>query len=260
MEQTVKVSIVTPSYNQGQFIGKTIESVLNQTYKHIEYILVDGGSSDSTMEVVNHYRDKIDIVIHEKDKGQSDAINKGFKLASGELVGWINSDDILYPDAVERAVQSYQSNKREPAVIMPTSMNWIDSDGVFIKEGKVRARSRLDLINKDYRVVQPGSFYNTVLVKKVGLCDVSIHYCMDLDLILRLSQLEKIVFIDGPLAGFRTHATTKTSTGNLDFLNDIEQCIRKYGMAAFSKNALKLKKEKLKIIIKNALGIINSDV
>lgn len=92
MNETIKVSIVTPSYNQGQFIEDTILSVLNQTYKNIEYILVDGGSTDNTMDIVNKYRNKIDIVISEKDKGQSDAINKGFKLSTGKLIGWINSE------------------------------------------------------------------------------------------------------------------------------------------------------------------------
>src|SRR5438045_443911 len=100
MENT-KVSIITPSYNQGQFIEETILSVLNQTYQNVEYIVIDGGSTDNTLDVVNKYKDKIDVIISEKDNGQSDAINKGFKIAKGELIGWLNSDDALYPYCVE---------------------------------------------------------------------------------------------------------------------------------------------------------------
>ncbi|OYU92630.1 MAG: glycosyltransferase, partial [Bacteroidetes bacterium B1(2017)] len=98
-------TIITPSFNQGEFIEATILSVLNQTYKNIQYIIVDGGSTDNTMDIVNKYRDSIDIIVHEKDKGQSDAINKGFKLSKGDLIGWINSDDILYPTCVENIIK-----------------------------------------------------------------------------------------------------------------------------------------------------------
>ena len=119
------VTIVTPSFNQGQFIEETILSVLNQSYENIQYILVDGDSSDKTMDVVNKYRDRIDIIIHEKDKGQSDAINKGFRLAKGELVGWINSDDILYPDCLEKIVELY-NNKPEGAIFYNSKLHFID--------------------------------------------------------------------------------------------------------------------------------------
>ena len=90
------VTIVTPSYNQGQFIEETILSVLNQTYNNIQYIIIDGDSTDGTKKVLDKYKNRVDVIISEKDKGQTDAINKGFKLAKGELVGWLNSDDIFY--------------------------------------------------------------------------------------------------------------------------------------------------------------------
>src|SRR3569833_380141 len=131
----MKVSIVTPSYNQGQFIEKTIISVLNQTYSNIEYIIIDGGSTDNTMEVVNKYKDRIDIVIHEKDKGQSDAINKGFRLATCELVGWINSDDILFPDCVEKIVQLVNEHP-DVSIYYPATIDLIN--GQVSPSGKVK--------------------------------------------------------------------------------------------------------------------------
>src|ERR1035437_8370385 len=125
MENKPLITIVTPSFNQGQFIEETILSVLNQTYKNIQYIIVDGGSTDQTMDVVNKYKDKIDIIINEKDDGQTDAINKGFKLAKGELVGWINSDDMLYPECVEKIVELY-IEKPDGAIYYGSKSNFID--------------------------------------------------------------------------------------------------------------------------------------
>ena len=95
------VSIITPSYNQGRFIRQTIESVLNQKYPNIEYIIVDGGSSDNTLEIIKEYEGKIKW-ISEKDNGQSDAINKGFSMANGEIIAWLNSDDIYLEDAIQK--------------------------------------------------------------------------------------------------------------------------------------------------------------
>ncbi|SEM80992.1 Glycosyltransferase involved in cell wall bisynthesis [bacterium A37T11] len=251
----MKVSIITPSYNQGQFIERTILSVLNQSYKNIQYILVDGGSTDNTMEVVNRYKDKIDIIIHESDKGQSDAINKGFKLAEGELVGWINSDDVLYQRAVEKVVKIYSNlNPIKPAVLMPNSVNWIDESDLVIKLRSIKAHKRDDLINNDYNVVQQGSFYRNSLVRKVGFCNEDIHYCMDLDLILRLTLHGDLYMINGPIAGFRMSDFTKTSTGFEKFLKDIELCLERNGLKRFSKNWFKLKKELFKGTIKNAIG------
>ncbi|MDR0864706.1 MAG: glycosyltransferase [Candidatus Symbiothrix sp.] len=228
MNPTIKISIVTPSYNQGQFIEKTIVSVLNQTYKNIEYILVDGGSTDNTMEIVNRYRDKIDIIISEKDNGQSDAINKGFKLSTGTLVGWINSDDILYPDCVEKIVELYQ-NHPDGAIYYHSFNEMIDRDGKSIKIYQHIIPDRKYLLKTDCRVIQQGSFYNLDLVKKTGYMDAANHYCMDLDLWLSLLKEGPIYHTqDGPHAGFRIYTGTKTDTGKEKFLKNIYQVLRKH--------------------------------
>ena len=145
------VTIVTPSYNQGQFIEETIKSVLNQTYSPIQYILVDGGSTDNTMEIVEKYRDKINIIIHEKDEGQSDAINKGFKLAEGELVGWVNSDDILYPDCVENIVSLY-SKKSDGSIYYGSLIDFIDNNSKKYKSVQLLVKDKNTLLKKDYSI------------------------------------------------------------------------------------------------------------
>ena len=240
MEQLVKVSIITPSYNQGQFIEETILSVLNQTYKHIEYIIVDGGSTDNTMEIVNKYRDQIDIIISEKDKGQSDAINKGFKLASGKLIGWINSDDILYPDCVEKIVELYTEHP-DGSIYYPASVDYIDSKGNFIQNKTRKITDKNYLLNIDYSVIQQGSFYEQEALKKVNYVDERIYYCMDLDLWLRLLDVCPIYYYEGKsLTGFRKWEETKTQQSGEKFLDNILETLNKYGANRFSKAKLYL--------------------
>lgn len=232
------VTIVTPSYNQGKFIEETILSVINQTYKNIQYIVIDGGSTDNTMEIVEKYRDRIDLIIHEKDNGQSDAINKGFKLAKGELAGWINSDDVLYPNCVEKIVDLYNIN-RNGSVYYCSLLDWIDENGILKKTVKVNIENRNQLLYKNYSVIQQGSFYPYVLLNRINYLDPKIYYCMDLDLWLRLLNYGPIYSLnDKSYSAFRIYSGTKTDTGNITFLKNIRDVILKNGGKWYSKNIL----------------------
>jgi len=247
------VSIITPSFNQGQFIEETILSVLNQTYKNIQYIVVDGGSTDHTMEVVNKYCDRIDIIIHEKDKGQTDAINKGFKLAKGELVGWINSDDILYPDCVEKIVELYK-DKPDGAVYYSSRYVLIDIHSNIIKEKCIIIQSKPHLLNKKYSIIQQGSFYKLSLVRRIGFLDENLHYCMDLDLWLRLLNVgEMYTFADKPLAAFRFDGNTKTMNAGYKFFREIRKTLIKHGAKYLSPNIKRLVYYQFKDYIKRAI-------
>jgi len=248
------VTIVTPSYNQGRFVEETIKSVLNQSYTPIEYIFVDGDSTDNTMRIVEKYKNKINIIINEKDKGQADAINKGFKLAKGQLVGWVNSDDILYHDCVEKIVELY--NLKNNAAIYYHSFNdMIDESGSLLKTYQHKISNRKHLIFKNYDVVQQGSFYNLELVKKVGYLNIENYYCMDLDLWLKLLMLGEIVYTeDTSHSAFRIYSGTKTDTGKEKFLNNIYSVLKKHGAKFYFPTIWhRIYIYKLKLKIKNLL-------
>jgi glycosyltransferase involved in cell wall biosynthesis len=250
-KENIKVSIVTPSYNQGQFIEETILSVLNQTYKNIEYILVDGGSTDNTMDIVNKYRDKIAIVISEKDKGQSDAINKGFKLATGVLAGWINSDDIIYPECIERLVNKYLEFS-SAAVYYNSSLDVIDKNGKWAHLWKHQPiPDKKYLLTKECSVVQPTSFYNRNLLEKIGYLNERLHYCMDFDLWLRLLEYGPICEIGNvPLGAIREWGDSKTSTGGRKFLREIRKTLVANG-AKFNRLILRTYFYEFKVYIKS---------
>ncbi|QHV94069.1 glycosyltransferase family 2 protein [Spirosoma endbachense] len=248
-----KVTIVTPSYNQGQFIEATIQSVLNQTYPNIEYLLVDGGSTDETMDIVSRYRDRIDIVIHERDKGQSDAINKGFRAATGDLVGWINSDDVLLPDCVTQIVNLYKQHP-DGGIYYGNTLRILDEQNRDLGVIKTDIPNRTHLLNQNYDVIQPGSFYPTKLVQQVGYVNETIHYCMDLDLWLRLLDYAPIYrYSEKPIAAYRRWGNTKTSTGGRRFYRDIQQVLQKHGANAYSRTLMKTRYYTLKDIAKQIL-------
>jgi glycosyltransferase involved in cell wall biosynthesis len=252
MSNILLVTIVTPSFNQGQFIEETILSVLNQTYRNIQYIIVDGGSTDNTMEIVNKYRNRIDIIIHEKDKGQSDAINKGFRLAKGELVGWINSDDILYPDCVEKIVNLYLNNV-EGSIFYNSNNDRIDKLGKIQSTYCKKIPNRNYLLNKNYDVVQQASFYNTLKTKKIYL-DETLNYCMDLDLWLSLLVIGPIYDCNTKsLSAFRIWEDSKTNNGGYKFLREIRKTLLKHGANTFSSNIRRTYWYEIKDILKRMI-------
>lgn len=216
------VTIITPSFNQGKYIEETIQSVLNQTYNNIEYIIVDGCSTDETIQILNKYKNdaRIDIIV-EKDNGQTDAINKGFRIAKGKLVGWINSDDILKKDCVENIVNAYEFDKN--AAIFYGNIEFIDENSKFIMKCTANKVSYNYLLNVNPDVNQQGSFYNLDYVKKVGYLDDSINFTMDYDLWLRLLKISSAINLNKVVAEFRmqTKSKTMTSGNGIKFWKDI---------------------------------------
>ena len=203
------VSIITPSFNQARYIEATIQSVLGQDYPRIEYIIVDGGSTDGTVDIIKKYENKIAWWGSEKDKGQTDAINKGFARANGEILAWVNSDDTYEPGAVSAAVKYLQEHPEVGMVY--ADCNFVNEDGRVI--GKFSsAQTDYRLLRQGYvHIPQQTMFFRTGLWKQVGPLDPSFYFAMDYDLWTRIAARAELKYLPGEVwANFRLHTSGKT--------------------------------------------------
>lgn len=201
-----KISIVTPSFNQVDFIERTIRSVLNQSYSNLEYIVVDGGSTDGTVEILKKYGDKVKW-ISEKDNGQTEAINKGMKMATGNILAYLNSDDTYQPNALTLANDCFLRNKR--AMIVYGKGRYIDVKDNYLNDYPTENVSLKVLKNK-CPVCQPSVFWKRDLWDEVGIFDESLKYGMDYDYWIRVARKFNFFYIDDYLANYRLHKQAKT--------------------------------------------------
>jgi glycosyltransferase involved in cell wall biosynthesis len=212
MSQLPRITVITPSYNQGPFIDQTIQSVLSQGYPNLEYIVLDGASTDNTLEVLKKYDGQL-TWISEKDRGQSHAINKGFRMATGEVVAFLNSDDLYLPGALQTVGEYFASH---PASSWVTGRcRIIDQDNRVIRKGIthyknlwLRFASYQTLQITNY-VSQMATFWRREVIEQVGEIDESLHYAMEYDFWLRIGRHYKLDVIDPYLACFRIHASSK---------------------------------------------------
>lgn len=202
------VSIITPSYNQAHFIEETIQSVLQQDYPNIEYIVIDGGSDDGSLEIIQQYAEQISYWISEPDQGQTDAINKGFARAGGEILAWINSDDTYLPHAVSEAAAHLQNNPQTGMVY--GDANLIDESGSVIGKFPARQTDYKRLRRGYVHIPQQASFFRAGLWKQVGPLDPSFYFAMDYDLWVRLSKVSHLQYHPGIWANFRLHGSGKS--------------------------------------------------
>jgi glycosyltransferase involved in cell wall biosynthesis len=187
MENLPLVSIVTPSYNQAEYLEATILSVLNQDYERIEYIIVDGGSTDGSLEIIRRHSGRLARWVSEPDRGQANAINKGLEMAAGEILGWLNSDDLYLPDTVSRAVEVFQS--RPEVDVVYGRLERINAAGRVIPT-PVLPKDRVVMTPRnllgDCVVNQPGSFWRRELMERAGMLNESLRYAMDYEYWMRL--------------------------------------------------------------------------
>ncbi len=225
------VSIVTPSYNQAQFIGETIRSVLTQDYPYIEYLIVDGGSTDGSVEIIKEFSDGLlrkeaqlhtdqeDISIDstlprrlwwvsEKDQGQTDAINKGFARARGEILAWINSDDTYLPHAISEAVTFLKSHPE--AGMVYGDANLIDEKGQVLGRFPARQTNYARLRKGYVHIPQQAAFFRADLWRQVGPLDPTFYFAMDYDLWVRISRQSPIIYHPLLWANFRLHSSGKS--------------------------------------------------
>ncbi len=203
-----RVSIVTPSYNQGRYLENTIRSVLDQDYPNIEYIIADGGSQDESVEIIRKYQERLAWWVSEKDKGQSDALNKGFAHATGEILAWLNSDDTYYPGTVSQAVAFLKEHPE--AGLVYGDANLVDDSGKVIGHFASKQTDYRRMLRGSVHIPQATTFFRSALWRQVGPLDPSLFYAFDYDLWVRLAKVSELGYIPRLWANFRIHTHGKT--------------------------------------------------
>jgi glycosyltransferase involved in cell wall biosynthesis len=203
------VSIITPSYNQARFLEATLRSVLEQDYPRIEYLVVDGASTDGSVEIIRRYADRLSWWVSEKDTGQSEAINKGFQRARGEIVGWLNSDDVYLPGAVSAAMEAFRINPSAGLVYGDALA--IDADGRQFNLMRACQYSLPDLLA--FKIIcQPAAFMRRSVLQQVNYLNPDYHLLMDALLWMNMACHAPIVYVPQTWAAARYHEAAKNRT------------------------------------------------
>jgi len=222
-----KISVAIPSFNQGQYIEDTITSILDQGYPDVELFVFDGGSTDSTVEVLKKYERHLAFWVSEKDKGQTDAINKGLRRATGQIVAYLNSDDFFLPNALNFVAQAYLAH---PEAGLYTG------NGIIVDGRKEKPRQYMREIGYTYEsllrgscyLLQPSTFINRKAWEKVGEFDEKLRFAMDLDYWLRVGREFEVILLNEPLSAWRMHEDIKTANGGMTRWNELWNLYRKY--------------------------------
>jgi glycosyltransferase involved in cell wall biosynthesis len=235
----MKISIVTPSYNQLSFLKETIQSIHSQQVDvELEHIIVDGGSTDGTVEYLQSLGDQV-VWLSGKDRGQADAVNKGIRMAAGEIIGWLNSDDLYLPGALQ-AVAGYFTGHPECRWLCGRC-RIIDKDGkerwkwiTRYKNARLKKFSYNKLLRENF-ISQPAVFFRKEIFEEAGGLKLELHYAMDYDLWLRFGKISPAGVISRDLSSFRRHGTSKSETGTRDQFFEQYAVARKYGPSLFNR-------------------------
>ena len=209
-----RISIITPSYNQGRYLEQTICSVVKQAYPNLEYIVIDGGSTDNSIEIIKKYESKIQFWSSEPDSGQAEAINKGFQLATGEIVSWINSDDYYSHGVFDKVAEAYLDCEEKDSFWLTFSIQHIHSER---SRNRIIHQARINNLEQCmYKLVhvnQQGSFWSRNITQQIGLLAEQLHLGLDTEYFLRFIANGIPMLIDNDFVGatFRHHSNSKTS-------------------------------------------------
>jgi glycosyltransferase involved in cell wall biosynthesis len=222
----MNISIITPSLNQAAFAPEMLSSLEEQNYPNLEHIVYDAGSTDGVIEIWEKAECEGQLKLFvEPDRGQSDAINKGMKVAGGEIVGWLNSDDVLLPRVLHAVAEAFSLNP--DAVVVIGTGGKMDLNGQPLKVVP-SSRFSVDRLKSAFEIIQPAMFFRRDAYWKVGGLDDSLHYAMDWDLLLKLSKIGKVVTIPQHLANIRYYEETKTNTGGWKRMREIARIGRRH--------------------------------
>lgn len=238
MTQLPKISIITPSYNQDKYIKSTIDSVLSQDYPNLEYIVMDGGSTDGTVKILKSYGNKIKWE-SKKDRGQTHAINKGMRIATGQVLAYLNSDDIYLPGALLRVGEYYQKTQADwitgDCIVIDqsgksSSVNWLIAG---YKRFLMKIYSRNTLMIADSMLPQPSTFWSRRAWVAIGEFNEDYHYVMDYDYWLRMSKYFRPHDLKVALSGFRAQPDSKSETSRSKLMAEGDLALAKNGAKAW---------------------------
>ena len=241
-----KISVITPSFNQGQFFEETIQSVLGQCYPNLEYIVIDGGSTDKTVEIIKKYSDKITYWVSESDSGQANAINKGLKMATGDIICWLNSDDMFLPGTLNYISQ--QLDIKKPQIIIGNSIHFNSNNEIFWGSNVIKSKLIYELNIVDY-IIQPSSFWTKKTLEQVGFLNEELHFAFDWEWFLRAENNQIEITADSKYFSiYRIHAGHKSGQKNNNTRErEIINIIREYAGIEIAQIAEKIKPKAEKI-------------
>jgi len=220
------VSVITPVLNQQDYIEETVRSVLNQDYQNVEYLVIDGGSTDGTLEILESYVDRITL-ISEPDEGQADAINKGFRLSSGEITSWLNADDVYLPGAVSAVVDAFAADIK--AVCIYGDCSYINTQGEVLSRYPARDFDlRRFVVESENFIPQPASFFRRECLEKAGYLDLELDFVLDYELWLRFAKVGKFSYMSQELAHARLHPEAKSVASFAKFGEELVDVIEDY--------------------------------
>lgn len=242
----LKFSIIIPSLNQGIYLEQSISSVLNQGYKNLELIVIDGKSTDCTLEILKKYQDKLKW-ISEKDSGQSDAINKGLKMATGDVIGWLNTDDYYMPGALQKVSDSFTNNK---------SSKWVTGDCKIVNSEGKEIQKYVALYKKILRqvpkkkmllfanfIAEPSTFWRRNIVEEIGYFNTKLKYVMDYEYWLRIISKYPLSILNEELSAFRIHSESKGGSAYIKQFKEQELVFLEYQKTGLLSFLYKLNKK-----------------
>lgn len=225
-----KITVVTPSFNQAKYLETTILSVLGQYYPNLEYIVMDGGSNDGSMEIIQRYADRLAHWQSAKDRGQSDAINQGFARATGDILCWVNSDDFFLPGTLWKIVRLLGSQVGHPALVFGSCLYFREADGAA-RVLKSRPFDPELLRETDY-IYQPSSFWTKALWDVNGPLDETLHFGFDWDWYIRATAHCDFLPQEEILSGYRRHEGHKSGSGGGKRREEVLKVVRRHGSPA----------------------------
>ena len=228
-----KITVVTPSYNQAQFLEETILSVVGQQYPNLEYIIIDGGSTDGSVEVIRKYQEKIAYWVSEPDNGQAHAIHKGFERASGDILAWLNSDDFYLPGTLTFAAA--QMDPTQAQLLFGNCLHLYEDSGAVSGSSVRREHAHRNLLLTDY-IVQPSSFWTRLAMNQTGALDQTLHFGFDWEWFIRALQAGvKFIAEDKYLSVYRFHRDHKSGVGGKRRLQELAAVYERHAGARYER-------------------------